>query len=201
MKKYLLAVLALGATMMMACEPANNGDKEPEVTPDYVFDEALFTETQSLLTPYGDYYENGTSNFYLEFAGMVAGEDGIPTSVHMLAIDYNLAATVTDGAGVINADVDGTYPAGTYAPGYVQEDYLMGSGIMVMDYATYTITNYCFVSGEISIVAKADGVYSVKGLVTCEDGKVVKLDYEGPVVFNDENGGVAPLKKGVQLKK
>ena len=26
MKKYLLTILALGATMMMACEPANNDD-------------------------------------------------------------------------------------------------------------------------------------------------------------------------------
>ena len=63
MKKFLLAVLALGAMTMVACNPDNNGPApDPEPAADYTFSAAAFTETQSLLTPYGDYYENGTSN-------------------------------------------------------------------------------------------------------------------------------------------
>ena len=202
MKKFLLAVLALGAMTMVACNPDNNGPApDPEPTADYTFSAAAFTETQSLLTPYGDYYENGTSNYYLELAGVVMDEEGTPLAVHMLALDYTLPADVTDGLGTVSADVDGSMSANSYFPGYVQDGYLMGSGAMVMDYTTYEITNYCFKSGDVTISAK-DGVYTVKGFVTCDDGKVVKIDYVGEVLFNDEeNGGVAPLKACLKLAK
>ncbi|MBE6175082.1 MAG: hypothetical protein E7147_06030 [Rikenellaceae bacterium] len=209
MKKYLLAVLALGATMMMACEPANKEGNEPEVTPDFVVNaESEYSMVQGIITPYGDYYEVGAANYYLELACLVSGEDGMPMQAIILALDYSLAADNVDGLGTVKADVlnptteDYSYAPGTYVPGFVRENFLVGSGIMIQDYTTNTITNYVFVHGDIT-VSKAGDVYSVKGLVTCEDGKVVKLNYEGALVFYDEEGnsGIAPLKKGIQLKK
>ena len=205
MKKYLLTVLALGATMMMACNPSDGNTPEP--TPDFVFDSANYSEVQGVLTPYGDYYEVGAANFYLELGGMVSGEDGMPVEMHLLAIDYSLPAGVADGCGVLKPDTlnpeteDYTYAANTYVPGYIREDWAMGSALIALNYATETKTNYLFKSGDITISAK-EGEYSIKGFVTCEDGKVVKLNYEGPITVDDGsgNGGIAPAKKGFQLK-
>lgn len=174
---------------------------------DLVFDAANFSEVQGLITLYGDYYEVGAANFYLELAGMIYGKDGTATEAHLLSMDYSLPAGVTDGCGVLKADAqkyntgDYTYAANTYVPGFVHEGWAMGSAVMVLDYATETITNYLFKSGDITISAKG-GVYSVKGFVTCEDGKAVKLNFEGPIVVDDGsgNGGIAPAKKGFQLK-
>ena len=205
MKKYLLTVLALGATMMMACNPSDGNTPEP--TADLVFDAANYSEVQGLLTPAGDFYEVGASNFYLEMAGLVSGEDGMPAEAHMLTIDYSLPAGVTDGCGVVKPDTlnpeteEYTYAANTYLPGLVREGWAVNSALIVIDYATETMTNYLFKSGDITISAK-EGVYSIKGFVTCEDGKVVKLNFEGPIVVDDGsgNGGIAPAKKRLQLK-
>ena len=176
-------------------------------TADFVFYSANYSEVQGVLTHYGDYYGVGAANFYLELAGMIYGKDGTATEAHMLAMDYSLLAGVTDGCGVLKPDTlnpetkDYTYAANTYVPGFVHEGWAMGSVVMVMDYATETITNYLFKSGDITISAK-DGVYSIKGFVTCEDGKAVQLNFECPIVVDDVsgNGGAAPLKKGFQLK-
>ena len=171
---------------------------------DFVFDAANFSEVQSWLAPFGDYYEVGAANFYLELVGMIYGKDGTATEAHMLTMEYNLLAGVTDGCGVLKPDTlnpvtgDYTYAANTYVPGYIRENWAMGSAVMVLDYATETMTNYLFKSGDITISAK-NGVYSIKGFVTCEDGKVVQLNFEGPIVVDDGNVA-APLKKGFQLK-
>lgn len=174
---------------------------------DFVFDAANYSEVQGVLTPYGDYYEVGAANFYLELAGVASSEDGMPVSAFMMSIDYSLPANVTDGCGVLKPDTlnpeteDYTYAANTYVPGFVREGWAMGSAIMIIDYATEEMTNYLFKSGDITISAK-EGVYSIKGFVTCEDGKVVKLNFEGPITVDDGsgNGGIAPAKKGLQLK-
>lgn len=175
-------------------------------TADLVFDAANYSEVQSFLAPFGDYYEVGAANFYLELVGMIYGKDGTATEAHMLTMEYNLPAGVTDGCGVLKPDTlnpeteDYTYAANTYVPGYIRENWAMGSAVMVLDYATETMTNYLFKSGDITISAK-DGVYSIKGFVTCEDGKAVQLNFEGPIVVYDVNdNGAAPLKKGFQLK-
>ena len=211
MKKYLLAVLALGATMMMACEPANKGNEPeaPEVTPDLVVGaESEYSMVQGIITPYGDYYEVGAANYFMELACLVSGEDGMPTQAIILALDYNLAADNVDGLGTVTADIlnptteSYSFAPGTYLPGFIQEGFLMGSGVMIQDYTTNTVTNYLFAHGDITI-SKTGDVCSVKGLVTCEDGKVVKLNYEGALGLYDEEGNsdIAPMKKGVQLKK
>ena len=193
MKKYLLTVLALGATMMMACNPSDNGNKTPEppVKADYV----ITTAFAGFLDYYGDYYGIGLNNFNLE-VDVVEG-----TNARMFFIEYMMPTSCTDGLGTIKPDanwlenlMNGATKPNHYITGLAMEDGLYGSAYGEMNLATEEMTLLeAIVDGDITISHK-DGKYTVKGLVKLGNGKTLKIDVTSELEFGDyADQGAQPL--------
>lgn len=210
MKKYLLAVLALGATMMMACNPDDNkggGDPEPEVKPDWTLSTNIMG---GFLDLYGDDYGLGLNDCVLELDAVNLDAEGNPVSMGILFVEYLCALDNTAGLGSFTAagpewvTFENLQP-NTYFPGTEMEGNLYGSAYMEMDVATEAITvAEGIVDGTLTI-SKSGEDYVVKGTLKTTNDKVVKVDYTGALEVTDqtEEGGAAPLstKKVVRIGK
>ena len=199
MKKYLLSVLALGATMLMACEPANNdnnggnGDTpEPEVVADYnLTDEVV----DVVLENYGDNYGAGINDYNLTVGAMT--EDG---NIKMLFIEYMTELSNKTGEGVfgpagVNWETGEGLAANTYVDAAEIEGEIVGSGYLEMDMATESYTAYDGITSGNLTVKKEGENYVIKGILTTLKGKTLKIDYTGAVSFEDHSnvGGGAEL--------
>lgn len=199
MKKYLLSVLALGATMMMACEPANNdnnggnGDTpEPEVVADYnLTDEVV----EVILENYGDYYGAGINDYNLTVGALT--EDG---NIKMLFIEYMTELSNKTGEGVfgpagINWETGEGLAANVYLDAAEFDGEIYGSGYIEMNIATEEYTTYDgIVSGDLTVKKEGEN-YVIKGIFTTLKGKTLKVDWTGVATFDDYSnvGGAEPL--------
>lgn len=199
MKKYLLSVLALGATMMMACEPANNdnnggnGDTpEPEVVADYnLTDEVV----EVILENYGDYYGAGINDYNLTVGALT--EDG---NIKMLFIEYMTELSNKTGEGVfgpagINWETGEGLAANVYLDAAEFDGEIYGSGYIEMNIATEEYTVYDgIVSGDLTVKKEGEN-YVIKGIFTTLKGKTLKVDWTGVATFDDYSnvGGAEPL--------
>ena len=214
MKKYLLAVLALGATMMVACNPDDNkggNEPEPEVKADYT----LSTNVMSgFLDLYGDDYEIGLNDCVLELGAVYLDAEGNPVSLGVIFFEYLSDLDNTTGLGSFTPSgpnwITGenlqpnTYFSGVEVEGE-PESSLVGSAYMEMDLATEALTvAEGIVDGTLTISMSGDN-YVVKGIFKTGNNKVVKVDYTGALEVTDESeeGGAAPLsvKKSVRIGK
>ena len=211
MKKYLLAVLALGATMMVACNPDNNkgNEPEPEVKPDWTLSTNIMG---GYLAFYGDDYEIGLNDYVLELHAVHLDAEGNPVSMGLLFIEYLCALDNTTGLGSFTSAgpdwITGeNLQPNTYFPGIEVEgtsESIYGSMYMEMDIATEAITvAEGIVDGTLTISKSGDN-YVVKGIFKTGNDKVLKVDYTGALEVTDETeGGAAPLsaKKVVRIGK
>jgi hypothetical protein len=199
MKKYLLAVLALGATMMMACNP-NEGPDAPEVKADYT----LSTDVvEVILENYGDYYEAGLNDYNLTVGAVT--EDG---KIKMLFVEYMTELSNKTGEGVfgpagINWETGEGLAANTYIDAAEFDGEIVGSGYIEMDMATESYTVYDgIVSGNLTVKKEGEN-YVIKGILTTLKGKTLKVDYTGAVTLDDYSnlgGGVEPLSANKTIK-
>jgi hypothetical protein len=196
MKKYLLAVLALGATIMMACEPANNGgngDGPAPIVADYnLTDEVV----DVVLENYGDNYGAGINDYHLTVSALT--EDG---NIKMLFVEYMTELSNKTGEGVfgpagINWETGEGLAANTYIDATEIEGEIAGSGYIEMNMATEEYTVYDgIVSGDLTVKKEGEN-YVIKGLFTTLKGKTLKVDYKGALEFEDYSnlgGGIEPL--------
>ena len=204
MKKYLLTVLALSATMMMACNPdhGKGGGENPPVA-----DYTLSTDViEVYLENYGDsMYGVGLNNYNLTVGAMA--EDG---NIKMLFVEYFTELSNKTGEGTfgpvgtanLNFETFEGLKANTYIDAIELEGQIMGSGYVEMNMATEEYTVYDgIVSGDLTI--KKDGEdYVVKGILTTLQGKILKVDYTGAVEFGDysDAGGAEPLSANKTVK-
>ena len=196
MKKYLLAVLALGATMMMACEPANKGGND-DVKADYELTaENVF---QATLDYGGDWYGEGTDNGMIMLTSIDDPTMQNVTKMSALLLDYVLPVKeVFDGCGTLKPGInaleanDQPVAPGTYVVGVYDEveDTVYGCGYMELDYTAmaYTVMEPV-VDGEFTVALEGEA-YTVKGLLTLGNGKTVKVNYKGALVSS-----IAPLSR------
>lgn len=210
MKKYLLAVLALGATMMVACNPDDNkgggNEPEPEVKADYT----LSTNVMGgFLDLYGDDYDLGLNDCVLELDAVNLDAEGNPVSMGLLFVEYLCALDNTTGLGSFTSagpdwvTFENLQP-NTYFPGMEMEGHLYGSAYMEMDIATEALTaEEGIVDGTLTISMSGDN-YVVKGTLKTSNNKVVKVDYTGAFEVTDMTEGGAALlstKKVVRIGK
>ena len=202
MKKYLLAVLALGATMMMACEPANNddnggnGDGPAPVVADYT----LSTDVvEVMLESYGDIYEVGFNDYNLTVGAVVIDEATRLPTIKMLFVEYMTELSNKTGEGVfgpagINWETLEGLAANTYIDAVEIEGEIVGSGYLEMDAATEELTVYDgIVSGNLTVKKEGEN-YVISGVLTTLKGKTLKIDYTGAATFDDySNVGGAEL--------
>ena len=204
MKKYLLSVLALGATMLMACEPANNDNNggngntpEPEVVADYnLTDEAV----EVILESYGDIYQVGFNDYNLTVGVVVIDEATRLPSIKMLFVEYMTELSNKTGEGVfgpagINWETGEGLAANTYIDAAEIEGEIAGSGYIEMNMATEEYTVYDgIVSGDLTVKKEGEN-YVIKGLFTTLKGKTLKVDYTGAATFDDYSnvGGASTL--------
>ena len=200
MKKiFTLAVLALGATMMMACNPDNNeGPNAPEVKADYT----LSTDVvEVMLENYGDYYGAGINDYNLTIGAVVMDEATGSATIKMLFVEYMTELSNKTGEGVfgpagINWETGEGLAANVYLDAAEFDGEIIGSGYLEMDMATESYTVYDGIkSGDLTVKKEGEN-YVIKGILTTLKGKTVKVDYTGAVTFDDYSnlgGGVAPL--------
>ena len=208
MKKYLLPVLALGATMMMACEPANNdnnggnGDGPAPVVADYnLTDEVV----DVVLENYGDNYDAGINDYHLTVSALT--EDG---NIKVLFIEYMTELSNKTGEGVfgpagINWETGEGLAANVYLDAAEIEGKIFGSGYIERNAGTRENTVYDgIVSGDLTVKKEGEN-YVIKGIFTTLKGKTLKIDWTGVVTFGDYSnaGGAEPLsvKKNVKANK
>lgn len=201
MKKYLLAVLALGAMVMTACEP-KNVDTPPTPDPEVVADYTLSTDVIEVsLENYGDYYEAGLNNYSLTVGAMDLDEATGQGTIKMLFIEYFTETTNTTGLGTfgpagINWETGEGLAPNVYLDAAIFDDEIVGSGYAELDIATETYKAYEGIkSGDLTVSKDGDN-YVIKGLLTTLSGKTLKVDYTGDVTFEDYSnlgGGVSPL--------
>ena len=208
MKKYLLAVLALGATMMMACNPDDSkggGKEEPKA------DYTLATNVLgAYLEYYGDYYEIGLNDYILEFDAVNLDAEGNPVSLVLLFVEYLCALDNTTGLGSFTSagpdwvTFENLQP-NTYFTGVDLEGELPGSVYAEMDIATESITVAEGIVDGTLTVSRSGEDYVVKGTLKTTNNKVVKVDYTGALEFGDyaSESSLAPLsvKKSVRIGK
>lgn len=197
MKKYLLAVLALGATMMMACQPSDDGKggNGSETKADY----SLTSAIEGFLDGYGDMYGVGANDFNLALTGV--GTDASGTIItKILYMEYLTDTSNTSGLGTfapaaINWQTGEGLTPNTYLAAAELEGEIVGCGYIEMDVAAEEITAYeGIVSGDLTI-SKEGNDYVVKGLFTTLSGKTLNVDAKCPLEFEDfsNQGGIAPL--------
>ena len=202
MKKYLLTVLALGATMMMACNPDDSkGEGKEEPKADYNVTNA----TDGYLDAYGDYYGVGLNNFAIELDIIDEANDKIT----MVLVEYLLPLDSTTGLATLSPDPKwlenlyaGEVTPNTYFTGVDMDGVLYGSVYAEGILSTETISFVdAIVDGNLTISRSGDN-YVVKGLLTLGGGKTLNVDYTGALEFGDyaSGGGVSPLSvKGAKL--
>lgn len=209
MKKiFTLAVLALGATMMMACNPDNNEGGAP-VNPDYTLSSTEVVE--GYLDHYGDMYGVGLSDFNLEVYGMVIDEAAGTATIKALFMEFMGELSNTTGVGTYTAkEIDWSTGEGLTANTYLKaadfDGQIAGCGYIEMDGLTEELLAYEGIASGTLTVSKSGEVYSVKGLFTTLSGKTVKVDCTSDAIeYSDlsQNGGIAPLsvKKNVKANK
>ena len=209
MKKiFTLAVLALGATMMMACNPDNNEGGAP-VNPDYTLSSTEVVE--GYLDHYGDMYGVGLSDFALEVYGMVIDEAAGTATIKALFMEFMGELSNTTGVGTYTAkEIDWNTGEGLTANTYLKaadfDGEIAGCGYIEMDVLTEEILAYEGIASGTLTVSKSGEVYSVKGLFTTLSGKTVKVDCTSDAIeYSDysQNGGIAPcsVKKNVKANK
>lgn len=191
MKKYLLAVLALGATMMMACEPASNddnggnGDGPATVVADYT----LSTDVAGvMLESYGDIYQVGLNDYNLTVSAVVIDEATRLPTTKMLFVEYMTELSNKTGEGVfgpagINWETLEGLAANTYIDAAEIEGEIFGSGYIEMTGATYTVYDG-IVSGNLTVKKEGEN-YVISGVLTTLKGKTLKIDYTGAATFDD----------------
>lgn len=209
MKKYLLAVLALGATMMVACNPNNNeGPDAPEVVADYTLSTDVI---EVILENYGDYYGAGINDYNLTIGALVMDEATGSATIKMLFVEYMTELSNKTGEGVfgpagINWETGEGLAANVYLDAAEIEGEIVGSGYIEMNAVTEEITAYDgIVSGDLT-VKKEGKNYVIKGILTTLKGKTLKVDWTGVATFDDYSnvgGGAEPLsvKKNVKANK
>ena len=205
MKKYLLAVLALGAMTMVACNPANN---EPAPAPapaaDYAINTTACGEIMATLDCYGDVYEVGNNVYMLQMMGVDDWEN--TTKLQILALQYNTPIDEFNGCGVLVADVIGaegyySFAANTFTPGYVDPEdpeYMYGSGYFELDYETgdYTVFE-CVTGGTMTVTYNEETQENTfSGTLVLASGKTLAVEYTGLV-----GGGIAPMKAALKAEK
>ena len=209
MKKiFTLAVLALGATMMMACNPDNNEGGAP-VNPDYTLSSTEVVE--GYLDHYGDMYGVGLSDFVLEVYGVVIDEAAGTAAVKALMMEFMGELSNTTGVGTYTAKEIDWYTgegltANTYLKAAEIDGQIAGCGYIEMDGLTEELLAYEGIASGTLTISKSGEVYSVKGLFTTLSGKTLKVDCTSDAIeYSDfsQSGGVAPLsvKKNVKINK
>ena len=199
MKKYLLAVLALGAMVMTACEP-KNVDTPP--TPEAVADYTLSTDViEAILENYGDYYMVGLNDYNLTLGAMELDEATGQGTIKMLFMEYLTEPTNKTGVGTfgpagINWETGEGLAPNVYLDAADFDGEIIGSGYVEMDIATETYKAYEGIkSGDLTVSKDGDN-YVIKGLLTTLSGKTLKVDYTGAITFEDYSnlgGGIEPL--------
>ena len=208
MKKYLLPILALSATILMACEPANNdnnggnGDGPAPVVADYnLTDEVV----DVVLENYGDNYGAGINDYHLTVSALT--EDG---NIKVLFIEYMTELSNKTGEGVfgpagINWETGEGLAANVYLDAAEIEGKIFGSGYIERNAGTRENTVYDgIVSGDLTVKKEGEN-YVIKGIFTTLKGKTLKIDWTGVVTFGDYSnaGGAEPLsvKNNVKANK
>lgn len=209
MKKiFTLAVLALGATMMMACNPDNEGPNAPEVKADYTLSTDVI---EVMLENYGDYYGAGINDYNLTIGAVVMDEATGSATIKMLFVEYMTELSNKTGEGVfgpagINWETGEGLAANVYLDAAEFDGEIYGSGYLEMDATTEELTVYDGIkSGDLTVKKEGEN-YVIKGLLTTLKGKTLKVDYTGAVTFDDYSnlgGGIAPcsVKKNVKANK
>lgn len=208
MKKYLLPILALSATILMACEPANNdnnggnGDGPAPVVADYnLTDEVV----DVVLENYGDNYDADINDYHLTVSALT--EDG---NIKVLFIEYMTELSNKTGEGVfgpagINWETGEGLAANVYLDAAEIEGKIFGSGYIERNAGTRENTVYDgIVSGDLTVKKEGEN-YVIKGIFTTLKGKTLKIDWTGVVTFGDYSnaGGAEPLsvKNNVKANK
>ena len=204
--------MALGATMMVACNPDDNkGGNEPEVKADYT----LSTNVMGgFLDYYGDDYEIGLNDYVLELDAVNLDAEGNPVSMGVIFFEYLSDLDNTTGLGSFTPSgpnwISGeSFSANTYFSGieveYEGELTSAGSTYLEIDIATERITTMEYIVDGTLTVSQSGEDYVVKGTFKSANNKVVKVDYTGALEFGDytTESSLATLsvKKGVRIGK
>lgn len=201
MKKFLLAVLALGAMTMVACNPDNNG---PAPDPAPAADYELANVYMVTLDCHGDYAEVGNNVYMLSMIGLDDFDN--PTKAQMVSVQYNTPIDEFNGCGVLVADVLGadgyyTFAANTFTPGYIDpedSELFYGSIYAEMDWETgdYTVLE-CVTGGTLTITYNEETQENTfSGTLVLANGKTLAVEYTGLV-----GGGIAPMKAALKAEK
>ena len=177
MKKILIFAFALVA--LAGCKKDDKScDVTPPQEPDYVVDAETYGKAQ--LEGYGNFYDNGLNNFVLYWNQEAYKEDYGVTSKVGVSIQYFVSLDVTDGTGVLSPDPAEPFAANTYIS-EIDSEY---EGSVYYDYNYVYDKMYvtAFKSGDVTISKKGD-IYTIKGSVVTNDGKLVKIDYTGEVDY------------------
>lgn len=186
MKKYLLTILALGTTMMMACSPDNTGGSNEEVKADYTLTTNI---TKACYDNYGDSHEVNLNFHSIELSAIEVDEESNTAVAKMFMIEYLTTLDNTDGVGTFSpADSDwanyNNLKANTYFIGVEDEYGSLGAKYMEFDMAVmeYTVVEL-IIDGTLNITTNGDK-RTIKGLLKTKSGKTLKIDYTGTFVPN-----------------
>ena len=178
MKRFLFT-LTLALVALAGCKKDDKGgDVTPPQEPDYVVDAETYGKAQ--LEGYGNDYENGLNNFLLYWEQEAYKEGYGVTSKVGVSILYFVSPDVTDGTGVLSPDPAEPFAANTYIS-EIDSEY---EGSVYYDYNYVYDKMYvtAFKSGDVTISKEGD-IYTIKGSVVTNDGKLVKIDYTGEVDY------------------
>ncbi|MDO4190111.1 MAG: hypothetical protein Q4D14_00290 [Bacteroidales bacterium] len=149
MKKFLFAALAAVTVLFASCD---NPEPEPEPTPANAVECGIYG-----IAWYGDYYQNGTVNYYVQLIQDLDNLDGA-------YVVFDLCAASKDIVGTYTASSNGT--AGTFVIGDAN-----GSGSCIMELAEGSIEGDPVAIEDGTLVISKEGT-TYKVVYTSADGSV-----------------------------
>lgn len=149
--------------------------------PEYcLFKTADIEFSRALCVYRGDFYNNGSTNFYLEFDRAPKGEAG---NVYCLDLEAPAGATEPIGRYIVGATNGYKLLAGEKVN--IEEiNYLIGSHYGYVNEEGYFDRFYLINRGEVVVTSSDDG-YNVEVNCGATDENYVRFSYNGPLEFID----------------
>lgn len=141
----------------------------------------------------GKYYgtTDDVADYQIQFSSRPVMDENIPIDLLYLqfmapAADYHNLSLPEGTYTIQNGDTRAPF---TFYAGFskVTPEGEEVGGSMVVDRPLPSETNYNIVTGGTFTIAKADGGYTIIGLLRLEDGNVLDFSYTGPCVVENES--------------
>ena len=164
-----------------------NGGNTGNTGGDVAVDNLVFANYEN----YGDYYQTGAANWYIQLQDYAFN--------NLVIIEVQTALDATSFAGTFN--INDTYAAGTAVGGFIYSGYYYGTVWVGIDDNGQPIDDLLAASGTVSIVDAGNGNYTLTIDAADENGRKLNASYTGAFELFPEGASLSNWSNGAKFNK